>query len=73
MSCYLVKLEKVIIPPDWLAWLIGFYNACRIAELETTDSFMWLGAGETDLKVGFHVQKFVDAYRPVIVDCTYDT
>lgn len=34
---------------------------------------MWIGAGETDLKVGFYVQNFIEAYKPMVVDCTYDT
>lgn len=45
----------------------------RIANLAATDAFMWLGAGETDLKVGFNVQNFIRAYMPMVVDCTYDT
>ncbi|KAK9916115.1 hypothetical protein WJX75_008808 [Coccomyxa subellipsoidea] len=49
------------------------YLSHRIAELKSTESFMWIGAGETDLKVGFYVQNFIEAYKPMVVDCTYDT
>jgi hypothetical protein len=47
-------------------------SSCRIAELEASDAFMWLGAGEIDLKVGFYVQHFIRAYKPTVLDCTYE-
>jgi hypothetical protein len=44
----------------------------RIAQLQPPEAFMWLGGGEPDLKLGFRVQDFLSAYRPSILDCTYD-
>lgn len=39
--------------------------------LKLQPDFLFLGAGEVDLKVGFPVKEFVDKYQPMIVDCTY--
>ena len=46
---------------------------CRIVkQLEGSKGYMWLGGGEVDLKLGFHVADFIRAYKPMILDCTYD-
>ena len=34
--------------------------------------FFWLGAGEVDLKVGMSAAQFIAAYKPIVVDCTYE-
>lgn len=41
----------------------------EIANLQP--DFFWMGGGENLLKLGMSVADFVDAYNPVIVDCTY--
>lgn len=33
--------------------------------------FFWMGGGEEDLKLGMTVTDFVNAYKPLVVDCTY--
>ncbi|KAF8060054.1 hypothetical protein HT031_004993 [Scenedesmus sp. PABB004] len=33
--------------------------------------FFFIGAGETDLKVGLSAAEFVDRYRPFVLDCTH--
>jgi hypothetical protein len=43
---------------------------CRIAKLEP--DFFFIGAGEVDLKVGLRAAEFVEKYRPMVLDCTYD-
>ena len=51
----------------------GSKMLCRIVkQLEGSDSFMWLGGGEVDLKLGFLVGDFIIGYSPLIVDCTHD-
>ena len=46
---------------------------CRIVkQLEGSNSFMWLGGGEVDLKLGFLVSDFIRGYQPLIVDCTHN-
>lgn len=42
----------------------------RIAAL--VPDFFWLGAGEVDLKVGMSAGEFIEAYKPIVADCTYD-
>ncbi|KAL4421214.1 hypothetical protein ABPG77_010089 [Micractinium sp. CCAP 211/92] len=42
----------------------------RIAELQPDVFF--LGAGEVDLKVGFSAADFIKAYKPMVVDCTFN-
>lgn len=42
----------------------------RIHELDP--QFFWLGAGEVDLKVGMPVSQFLEAYKPLVIDCSYD-
>ena len=44
----------------------------RVAELRDLHPFIWLGAGEVDLKVGVHMIHLVRAYSPITCDCTYD-
>lgn len=34
--------------------------------------FFWLGAGEEDLKVGMSAGEFIEAYKPIVADCTND-
>ena len=44
---------------------------CRIVkQLECSKGYMWLGGGEVDLKLGFHVADFIRAYKPLVLDCT---
>ncbi|CAK0736473.1 hypothetical protein CVIRNUC_000751 [Coccomyxa viridis] len=43
-----------------------------VKQLQGSDSFMWLGGGEVDLKLGFLVGDFIIGYSPLIVDCTHD-
>ena len=46
---------------------------CRIVkQLEASKGSMWLGGGEVDLKLGFCIDDFIRAYKPLILDCTYD-
>ncbi len=33
---------------------------------------MWVGGGEPDLKLGMRVAAFVQAYAPIVCDCTYE-
>lgn len=33
--------------------------------------WMWMGGGEPDLKLGMPVEAFMQAYRPLVYDCTY--
>eukprot|EP00882_Tetradesmus_deserticola_P012568 GHRQ01013321.1.p2 GENE.GHRQ01013321.1~~GHRQ01013321.1.p2 ORF type:complete len:135 (+),score=65.57 GHRQ01013321.1:1563-1967(+) len=42
----------------------------RIAKLEP--DFFFIGAGEVDLKLGLHASEFIEQYRPMVLDCTYD-
>ena len=41
----------------------------EIAKLQP--NFFWMGGGEQDLKLGMTVPDFINAYKPLIVDCTY--
>ena len=43
-----------------------------VRQLEGSKSFMWLGGGEVDLKLGFLLSDFIAGYSPLIVDCTHD-
>ena len=38
----------------------------RIALLD----YFWLGAGEVDLKVGMPTKRFIEGFRPTVLDCT---
>ena len=40
----------------------------RIAQLD----FFWMGGGEVDLKLGMRTCDFIDAYQPLVIDCTHD-
>jgi prolyl-tRNA editing enzyme YbaK/EbsC (Cys-tRNA(Pro) deacylase) len=33
--------------------------------------FFFLGGGEVDVKMGLSAAAFVEAYQPLVVDCTY--
>ena len=49
----------------------------RIAELDGRGGaagadLMWVGGGEPDLKLGMRVAAFVQAYAPIVCDCTYE-
>ena len=53
--------------------MTGLFAACRIVkQLEGSKGYMWLGGGEVDLKLGFHVADFIRGYSPLIFDCTHD-
>eukprot|EP00878_Enallax_costatus_P018480 GHUV01019455.1.p1 GENE.GHUV01019455.1~~GHUV01019455.1.p1 ORF type:complete len:203 (+),score=45.50 GHUV01019455.1:669-1277(+) len=34
--------------------------------------FFWIGAGEVDLKVGMSAAEFIEGYKPMVLDCTYE-
>ena len=56
-----------------LAGLASLLCTCRIVkQLQGSKCYMWLGGGEVDLKLGFDVADFTRAYKPLILDCTYD-
>eukprot|EP00775_Hariotina_reticulata_P009630 gene9630-9790_t len=42
----------------------------QIAKLQPDVFF--IGAGEVDLKVGLRAAEFINLYKPMVVDCTYD-
>ena len=56
--------------PIALATPLPIILSHRIAELP--ENTMWLGAGEPDLKLGIPVDRFIQAYAPLVVNCTDD-
>lgn len=54
------------VSPVGLHQQLPLILAAEIAEL----SYMWLGGGEPDLKLGMSVPNFITAYQPAIVDCS---
>ena len=58
------------VTPVCMATELPIVMSHRIAQLDS--GFFWLGAGEPDLKLGMPVQQFVDAYTPLVIDCTYE-
>lgn len=50
--------------PSFITWLSPFAAPCG----ERGHS----GGGEVDLKLGMSAREFVEAYSPMVVDCTYD-
>jgi hypothetical protein len=62
---YLYLFDSVCLPAK-----VPIIMSHRIAELQP--DFFWMGGGEVDLKVGVPAAKFIEAYKPFIVDCTMD-
>lgn len=58
------------VTPICMKTRLPIFMSDRIEQLPT--DFFWLGAGEVDLKVGMPVQQFIAAYKPILVDCTYE-
>ncbi|KAG2490808.1 hypothetical protein HYH03_010730 [Edaphochlamys debaryana] len=58
------------VSPLGMAESLPIVLSHRIAQLQPAE--FWMGAGEVDLKVGMDVQEFIDAYKPFVLDCTYD-
>ena len=73
--CSKVVLRKVMKTWSGVATeLAGLESLlCRIVkQLQDSKGYMWLGGGEINLKLGFDVADFIRAYKPLILDCTYD-
>ena len=69
-SCTRTGFRHNGVSPIGLATPLPIILSHRIAELPENN--IWLGAGEPNLKLGMPVDRFIEAYAPLIVDCTDD-
>ncbi|KDD74823.1 hypothetical protein H632_c1052p1, partial [Helicosporidium sp. ATCC 50920] len=58
------------VSPAGLACAIPVILSHRVAQLQP--AHFWMGGGEEDLKLALPVSEFVSAFRPAVVDVTYD-
>lgn len=70
VSDELTGFEHNGVSPIALKTRLPIVMSHKIAELRPDVFF--LGAGEVDLKVGFSAADFVAAYKPMVMDITYD-
>ncbi|KAI7842757.1 hypothetical protein COHA_003506 [Chlorella ohadii] len=70
VSDELTGFEHNGVSPIALKTRLPIIMSHKIAELRPDVFF--LGAGEVDLKVGFSAADFVAAYKPMVMDITYD-
>eukprot|EP00898_Chlorokybus_atmophyticus_P000079 jgi/Chlat1/1071/Chrsp110S08635 len=70
MSAELTGFEHNAVTPIGTKTPIPVMLSDRIARLQPAS--FWMGAGVVDLKMRVDVAEFVKAYRPFVIDCTYD-
>ena len=68
VSGALTGFERNAVSPVGSKTQLPIVVSDKISQL--TPDFFWLGAGETDLKLGMSFAAFKEAYRPMIIDCT---
>ena len=68
LSGVLTGFERNAVSPVGSKTQLPIVVSDKISQL--TPDFFWLGAGETDLKLGMSFAAFKAAYKPKIIDCT---
>ena len=68
VSGKLTGFERNAVSPVGSKTQLPIIVSDRISQL--TPDFFWLGAGETDLKLGMSCAAFQAAYQPLIIECT---
>lgn len=69
-GCTSLTTFRTQVTPVCMKTRLPIFMSDRIPQLNP--DYFWLGAGEVDLKVGMSAHQFVNAYKPCVIDCTYN-